>query len=57
MDKPMSLDFQAFETMTLFVTMLIVNYLIMDGKSHWLEGALLLALYAIIALAFFLYPK
>ena len=29
----------------------IVNYLIGDGKSHWLEGVLLMTLYLIIAVA------
>jgi Ca2+:H+ antiporter len=28
-----------------------VNYLIADGKSHWLEGVLLMTLYLIIAIA------
>lgn len=28
-----------------------VNYLIADGKSHWLEGVLLMTLYIIIAVA------
>jgi Ca2+:H+ antiporter len=27
-----------------------VNYLIADGKSHWLEGVLLVSLYIIIAI-------
>jgi Ca2+:H+ antiporter len=28
-----------------------VNYLIGDGKSHWLEGVLLMMMYLIIAIA------
>ena len=28
-----------------------VNYLIQDGKSHWLEGVLLMTMYLLIALA------
>jgi Ca2+:H+ antiporter len=28
-----------------------VNYLIADGKSHWLEGVLLMMMYLIIAVA------
>jgi Ca2+:H+ antiporter len=28
----------------------------MDGESNWLEGAALLAVYLILALAFFLLP-
>ncbi|ODQ53494.1 calcium/proton exchanger [Saitoella complicata NRRL Y-17804] len=53
--QPMSLYFQTFETAVLFISVLIVNYLIQDGKSNWLEGALLMGVYAIISMAFFLY--
>lgn len=33
-----------------------VNYLIADGKSHWLEGVLLMMMYLIIALAAWYVP-
>lgn len=55
-DVPMSLYFSTFETAVLFVSMLITNYLILDGESNWLEGAMLLGTYIIIALAFFYLP-
>ncbi|KAK4193764.1 putative vacuolar cation/proton exchanger [Podospora australis] len=45
----MSLSFDPFQVAVLFVAVLLVNYLIGDGKSHWLEGMLLMCLYAIIA--------
>ncbi|CAG8611132.1 5395_t:CDS:2 [Paraglomus occultum] len=54
--QPMTLFFEVFETVLLFVSVLIMNYLIQDGKSNWLEGALLLATYVIIAIAFYFYP-
>lgn len=41
-DQPLSLYFENFETVILFTSVLIVNYLIQDGRSNWLEGALLL---------------
>lgn len=41
-DVPMTFFFELFETTVLFSSVLIVNYLIADGKSNWLEGALLL---------------
>ncbi|RIA93034.1 Sodium/calcium exchanger protein [Glomus cerebriforme] len=53
----MSLYFQMFETVVFFISVLITNYLIQDGESNWLEGAMLLATYAIIGLAFFFYPN
>jgi len=45
------LNFDGFLIATLFVSVLLVNYLIQDGKSHWLEGVLLQAIYVIIAVA------
>jgi Ca2+:H+ antiporter len=55
-DVPMSLYFSTFETAVLFISMLITNYLILDGESNWLEGAMLLSTYVIIALAFYYLP-
>lgn len=54
--QPMSLYFKAFETIVAVIAVMIVNYLIQDGKSNWLEGAQLMAVYCIIAIAFFVYP-
>ena len=41
----MNLSFDGFQVAVLFVAVLLVNYLIGDGKSHWLEGMLLQCLY------------
>ena len=35
---------------------LIVNFVVQDGESNWLEGLQLLAAYAIMAIAFFFFP-
>jgi len=48
----LTLYFADFETITLFLSVLLVNTLIMDGKSHYMEGLILLVLYAIIAIAY-----
>lgn len=40
--KPMTLHFQGFETVVFFLSVLVVNYLIQDGKSNYLEGAMCL---------------
>lgn len=53
----MSLYFSLFETVSLFVSAFIVNFLMLDGRSNYLEGALLIAGYVIIALAAFYYPQ
>lgn len=55
-DQPMTLHFESFETVVFFLSVLITNYLISDGKSNYLEGAMLLGMYTIIAVAFFVYP-
>ncbi|KAF2125626.1 vacuolar calcium ion transporter /H(+) exchanger [Dothidotthia symphoricarpi CBS 119687] len=57
MGKPMTLYFNIFETVCLFVAVLIVNFLILDGRSNYLEGSLLIGSYAIIALSSFFYPS
>ncbi|KAF9095138.1 hypothetical protein BGX29_008413 [Mortierella sp. GBA35] len=54
--QPMTLFFNTFETCIMFVSVLIVNYLIQDGESNWLEGVLLLSTYVIIAIAVYYYP-
>lgn len=56
LQKDMSLYFSLFETVSLFVSAFIVNFLVLDGRSNYLEGALLIAAYIIIALAAFFYP-
>jgi Ca2+:H+ antiporter len=55
-DQPMTLHFETFETVVFFVSVIVVTYVIQDGKSNYLEGAMLLGLYIIIALAFLVYP-
>ncbi|GAA5856154.1 hypothetical protein JCM9279_004929 [Rhodotorula babjevae] len=56
MNKPLSLLFDPFESITLFLSVLIVNYTIQDGRSNWLEGFLLMMVYIIVAVAFWFYP-
>jgi Ca2+:H+ antiporter len=54
--QPMDLDFNPFELVAVAVAVLIANSISSDGKSNWLEGTLLLATYAVLALAFFFHP-
>ena len=49
MDKDMPLYFTLFETVTLFVATFVVNFLVLDGRSNYLEGSLLCCSYIIIA--------
>lgn len=34
-----------FESVVLFLSVLVVNYVVSDGKSNWLEGFILLSEY------------
>lgn len=53
----MTLNFEGFETVVFFLSVLVVNYLIQDGKSNYLEGCMCLGTYIIIAIAFYVYPE
>ena len=55
--QPMNLDFSAFEVIALIFSVLIVNLVNMDAKSNWLEGVLLLGMFAIFGAAFYYYPS
>ena len=50
---PMGLDFIAFEAAAIGLSVMILALVTLDGKSNWLEGIQLLAVYAIIAVAFY----
>ncbi len=36
---------------------MIAAFIALDGESNWLEGAMLLAVYLIVVLAFFFLPN
>ena len=50
---PMPLVFNGFELAALILAALIANQVTQDGESTWFEGVQLLAVYAIIGVAFF----
>jgi Ca2+:H+ antiporter len=50
---PMALEFNGFELAAVGAATLITAFVSLDGESNWLEGAMLLAVYAILGLAFF----
>jgi Ca2+:H+ antiporter len=56
MGNPLTLVFNEFELIALMAAVLIAGLVSLDGESNWLEGAMLLAIYVIIALAFFWLP-
>jgi Ca2+:H+ antiporter len=56
MGNPLTLVFNQFEIVALFAGSLIAALVAQDGETNWLEGAQLLGVYAILALAFFFLP-
>jgi Ca2+:H+ antiporter len=54
--EPMTLVFNSFELTALVAASLIAIFISIDGESNWLEGAELLALYAILGVAFYFVP-
>jgi Ca2+:H+ antiporter len=54
--NPMNLVFTPLELVTVGFGVLVVALVASDGESNWLEGVELVAVYAIVALAFFFYP-
>ena len=53
---PMSYIFSVPELTAIALSVVIAAFIAGDGKTHWLEGAQLLAAYAIIAIAFYFLP-
>jgi Ca2+:H+ antiporter len=56
MGNPLTLVFNEFELIALMAAVLIGGLVSLDGETNWLEGAMLLTIYVIIALGFFWLP-
>jgi Ca2+:H+ antiporter len=56
LDVPLTFEFGLLETISVFLSVLIVNSIAEDGRSNWLEGAMLLGSYTILGAAFLFYP-
>ena len=56
MGNPMALEFNSPETVAMIAASIIAALVAIDGRSNWLEGAMLLAVYGILALAFYFLP-
>ncbi len=55
MGNPMPLEFTSYEILAVSAASLIAALVSLDGRSNWLEGAMLLVLYVILAVAFFFF--
>lgn len=52
--RPMNMMFNYHEIVAVGLAVISAGFISLDGESNWLEGALLMAAYLIIAIAFFL---
>jgi Ca2+:H+ antiporter len=55
--RPLDLHFGAAEAVAVIASAVVVALVAADGQSHWMEGVLLLAVYLILALAFWHLPS
>lgn len=55
MGKPMDLNFQLFETATLFITVIVVAFMLQEGTSNYFKGLMLILSYLIVAASFFVH--
>ncbi|KAJ5770416.1 uncharacterized protein N7511_002467 [Penicillium nucicola] len=56
-DQPLTLRFDGFESTTLLLSVVVMTYLISDGRSNYFEGLMLIGTYAIIVCSFFVRPE
>ncbi|HXG22216.1 MAG TPA: calcium/proton exchanger [Methylomirabilota bacterium] len=54
--QPMNLLFTIFEVVSVAISVGVVSLISMDGESNWMEGVQLVAVYIILALAFYFLP-
>jgi len=54
-DSPLSLNFHAFETGSLLITVLLVGAIIQNGESNWMMGVMLVVGYCSVSAGFFVH--
>lgn len=53
---PLTLEFSHLEVLALGISVGATTIITLDGESNWLEGAMLLGVYALLAIVFFFVP-
>src|SRR5207244_6252886 len=56
MGRPLDLHFSVMEVIAIVVAVAVTSMVSQDGETHWMEGAMLLAVYAMLGLAFYHLP-
>ena len=54
--EPLDLHFTLLEILAVGASVIVVHLVAADGQTHWMEGVLLLAVYLILAMAFYHLP-
>jgi Ca2+:H+ antiporter len=54
--QPLDLHFSLMEVVAVIAAVGVLALVSQDGESHWMEGAMMLAVYAVFALAFYHLP-
>jgi Ca2+:H+ antiporter len=54
--RPMDLLFTPLEVVSVAISVAVISMIAHDGESNWMEGIQLLAVYVILAIAFFFLP-
>ena len=57
MGHPLTLEFNNYEVIALFAASLVATFVALDGRSNWLEGSMLVAVYGVLALGFYFLPN
>jgi Ca2+:H+ antiporter len=55
-EHTLDLHFTLLETITVVIAVFVLALVCHDGETHWIEGAMMLGVYTIIALAFYNLP-
>lgn len=57
LDKAMTLYFDEFQVAVSSIAVLLLNHIVQDGKSTWLESIFLMAFYPLVGIVSWFYPK
>ncbi|XP_020216289.1 vacuolar cation/proton exchanger 5 [Cajanus cajan] len=55
MGHPMDLNFQLFETAALFLTVIVVTFMLQEGTANYFKGLMLILCYLIVAASFYVH--
>jgi Ca2+:H+ antiporter len=56
MQQPITLNFNPFQVIAVVIAVTVANLISFGGRSNWLDGALLLATYFALGVAFYYHP-